>query len=147
VSASKPEAPAIPGWIAGEGDEAHLVGARCVACGTYYFPKESAFCRSPICTGTEFEELPISRRGTLWSFTNSGYEPPPPFVSTTKPYVPFAIAAVELEREKMVVLGMVAAPFGCADLRVGMEMELVLDTLFEDDVQRHLGWKWRPLGA
>ncbi len=147
MSVSKPEVPAIPGWISGSGDEGHLVGTRCKACGTYYFPKETTFCRSPVCTSTEFEELPLSRVGRLWSFTNNGYEPPPPYVSPKKPYEPFAIAAVELAREKMVVLGMVLAPFTCADLRVGMDMELVLDTLFEDETQRQLVWKWRPVKA
>ncbi|MBC7174491.1 MAG: OB-fold domain-containing protein [Polyangiaceae bacterium] len=145
MSATKPEVPAAPGWVSGTRDEAHLVGTRCKACGTYYFPKETTFCRSPICEGTEFEEVELSRRGTLWSFTSNGYEPPAPYVSPTKPFEPFAIAAVELEREKLVVLGMVVAPLQCADLRVGMEMELVLDTLFETETERQIVWKWRPV--
>jgi hypothetical protein len=30
------------------------------------------------------------------------------------------------------------------DLAVGDEVELVLDTLYEDDDNRYLVWKWRP---
>ena len=46
------------------------------------------------------------------------------------PYVPFAIAAVELAAERMIVLGQVSAGTGVADLAVGMDMELVLETLY-----------------
>ncbi len=150
MSASKPEVPALPGFLAapgGSGGEAQLLGTRCKACGTYYFPRETTFCRSPVCEGADFEEVPLSRTGRLWSFTSNGYEPPPPYVSPTKPFVPFAIAAVELAREKIVVLGMVVAPFTCADLKVGMEMEIVADVLFEDDEKTQLVWKFRPVRA
>jgi len=147
LSESKPEAPAIEGWFHGNHEEAHLIGTRCRGCGTYYFPKESEYCRSGACASTELEEVALSNTGTLWSYTNNGYEPPRPYISPTKPFVPFAIAAVELEREKIVVLGMVVAPLTCADLEVGMKMELVIDTLFEDDDKRHLVWKWRPVAA
>jgi uncharacterized OB-fold protein len=59
--------------------------------------------------------------------------------------VPFAVAAVELEAERMVVLGQVVPGVGAADLEVGMEMELVLDTLTEDAEREVLVWKWRPV--
>ncbi len=147
MSERKPEVPAIEGWFRGTREAACLVGTRCRACGTYYFPKETTFCRSPLCASTEFDEVELSRRGKLWSFTNNGYEPPRPYIAPTKPFEPFTVAAVELEREKMVVLGMVVAPLGCADLTVGMEMEIVLDTLFEDDEKTTTIWKWRPVQA
>ena len=87
--------------------------------------------------------MALSRRGKLWSFTNNCYKPPAPYVSKD-PFEPFAIAAVELEREKMVVLGQVVPEVGVGDLKAGMEMELVLDTLFEDDENEYMVWKWRP---
>ena len=147
MSEAKPEAPAIEGWFGGTREKAHLIGTRCRGCGTVYFPKESDYCRSGACASTDFEEIELSRTGTLWSYTNNGYEPPLPYVSPTKPYAPFAIAAVELDAEKIVVLGMVVAPLTCDDLKVGMKMELVIDTLFEDENKRHLVWKWRPVAA
>jgi hypothetical protein len=62
--------------------------------------------------------------------------------------VPFAIAAVELEREKMIVLGQVVQGTGVAALEIGMTMELVIETLSEtqgaNGPERHLGWKWKP---
>ena len=140
---SKTKTPAIEGWFRMDADEPALLGTRCKSCKTYFFPKETTFCRNPSCAGTEFEEVPLSRRGKLWSFTNNCYKPPAPYVAKD-PYETFAIAAVELEREKMVVLGQVVPEVGVEDLKAGMEMELVLDTLFEDDENEYMVWKWRP---
>ena len=55
------------------------------------------------------------------------------------------IAAVELPAEKMVVLGQVVPGFTTEDLQVGMEMQLVLDTLYEDDEHEYVVWKWKPV--
>jgi uncharacterized OB-fold protein len=63
------------------------------------------------------------------------------------PFVPYTIAAVQLEVEQMVVLGQVVPGFDPADLHAGMEVELVLDTLYEDDEHEYLVWKWNPVGA
>ena len=63
------------------------------------------------------------------------------------PFEPYAIAAVELEREKMVVLGQIADGIGVEALEAGLEVELVLDTLFEDEDNEYLVWKWRPTAA
>ncbi|HEX7460374.1 MAG TPA: benzoylsuccinyl-CoA thiolase, partial [Acidimicrobiales bacterium] len=60
---------------------------------------------------------------------------------------PFAIAAVELAAEQMVVMGQVVPGVGVDDLTVGTEVELVLDTLYEDDEHEFMVWKWRPVAA
>jgi uncharacterized OB-fold protein len=104
------------------------------------------FCRNPACDGTDFEEVPLSRRGRVWSYTDACYTPPVPFVAPD-PYVPFCIAAVELAAEKMVVLGQVTAGVTVDELAVGTEVELVVDTLYEDDDHEYLVWKWRPVAA
>lgn len=87
----------------------------------------------------------LSRRGRLWSFTNNCYQPPAPYVATTDPFEPFAIGAVELVEEQLVVLGQMVSGTSVADLRAGIEVELVIETLFEDDDHDHLVWKWRPV--
>ena len=140
---SKVRTPAMEGWFTLDDGAPALLGSRCRACGSYFFPKETSFCRNPACAGTDFEEVPLSRRGRLWSFTNNCYAPPPPYV-VREPFAPYAIAAVELEREKMVVLGQVAPGSEVSDLHAGQEMELVLDTLYEDDEREFVVWKWRP---
>jgi len=144
VSAPKRDVPAIEGWFT-TGPEPQLLGTRCTACGSYFFPKERTSCKNPHCQATTLEEVALSRRGTLWSYTSAGYPPPPPFIPAREPFEPFAIAVVELEKERLCILGMVPAPIRCADLRVGMTMELVLDALHEDAEQRYLTWKWRPV--
>ena len=63
------------------------------------------------------------------------------------PFVPFPIAAVELAAEQMVVMGQVVADVAVEDLSVGTEVELVLDTLYEDDDHEYLVWKWRPIAG
>lgn len=138
------ERPFLEGWFAHDAEGAHLVGTRCTTCGTFYFPPHVRFCRNPACDGEQFEQLPLSRQGRLWSFTDACYQPPEPFIAPD-PFVPFAIAAVELEREKMIVLGPVAAGVGVDQLQVGMQMQLVIATLSETATERHLVWNWQPL--
>ena len=137
--------PAVEGWFT-TGEEPALVGSRCSTCGNYAFPREAFFCRNPPCDGTEFEDVPLSRRGRIWSFTDACYQPPSPYVAAD-PFVPFCIAAVELAAEKMVVMGQVIPEVTVDDLAVGDEVELVLDVLYEDDDHEYLVWKWRPVGS
>jgi uncharacterized OB-fold protein len=138
--------PAIEGWYTLDEGAPRLIGSRCTSCGTYFFPRNSSFCRNPDCGGSAFEDVPLSRTGRIWSYTNACYEPPEPFVAPT-PFVPFAIAAVELEQERMIVLGQVVAGVGVERLRVGMQVELVLETLYADAEVDKVVWKWRPVAA
>ncbi len=146
------QVPAVEGWFTtdGPGGAPALLGSRCTACGTLSFPKATLFCPNPQCSGSEFAEVPLSTRGRIWSYTDARYKPPPPFVPATDPFEPFAIAAVELETEKIVVLGQVVPGVSVDELRIGMEMELVVDTLLtETDAEgtqtEQVVWKWRPV--
>jgi uncharacterized protein len=136
---------AIDGWFTLE-DEPVLLGNRCRTCATVFFPKASFFCRNPGCDGEDFEIARLSRRGRIWSFTDAQYQPPPPYIAPPGDYEPFAIAAVELEAEQMVVLGQIAAGVGVADLAVGQDVELVIETLYSDDDHDYVVYKWRPVG-
>jgi uncharacterized OB-fold protein len=142
----KPKLPAVEGWFTLDGARPRLLGTRCQRCGTYFFPKETFFCRNPGCGSSDLEAVELSSRGRLWSYTNNCYAPPPPYVASD-PFEPYAIAAVELEPERMVVLGQVEAGVGVERLEVGMPMELVLGTLYEDAKHEYLVWKWKPLAA
>ena len=135
--------PAIEGWYTLE-DPPQLIGSRCRACGTYFFPRAASFCRNPACEGTSFEEVRLSRTGRIWSYTNACYQPPPPFVAA-QPFVPFALAAVELEAERMIVLGQVVSGVAVSALKVGMPVELVLETLYAEGEADKVVWKWKPL--
>ena len=135
--------PAIDGWFT-TGPDPALVGTRCTTCETVYFPRASGFCRNPACSGEEFAEVELSRRGTIWSYTDAQYQPPPPYIPSSDPYVPFALAAVELP-EGLVVLGQVAAGYGVTDLHVGAEAEVVVETLYSDETGERTIWRWKPV--
>lgn len=139
----KPVTAAIEGWYTLDGDKPHLIGTCCKQCGTYYFPKQTQFCRNPACDSSEFDEVKLSRTGTIWSYTDAQYKPPEPFIAAD-PYEPYAIAAVQLEKEKMIVLGQVVTGVGVDQLKVGKKAELVLETLHEDDDNIKVIWKWKP---
>ncbi len=145
TASGKTHVPAIDGWFT-TGDEPALLASRCEACGTYVFPPGPTWCPNPACSSTAFDEVRLGRRGRVWSFTDARYQPPPPF-RAPEPYEPFAIAAVELVAEQLVVLGQVVGDVGCDDLAVGDEVELVVDTLFEDDDHEYLVWKWKPVAT
>jgi len=138
-------APAIDGWFTTDPDDPRLLGTTCQACGTVFFPREEVLCRNPSCRSTELAETPLSRTGKVWSYTSAGYQPPEPYVPTTDPFEPFAIAAVHLEAEDMVIMGQVADGYGTLDLNVGDTVELVVETLFTDDDVDQLIWRWKPV--
>src|SRR5258708_8695155 len=108
--------PAIEGWFRMDDDEPRLLGTRCTTCGTYFFPREAFFCRNPSCDGTSFDEVPLSRRGRIWSWTTNHYPPPAPYVAAD-PFVPYTIAAVELAGEHMVIMRQVDPAAHPASLR------------------------------
>jgi uncharacterized OB-fold protein len=133
------------GWFTPDAAEPSLLGQRCTTCGTYAFPKAELGCPNPACAGTEMDEVPLSRRGTVWSYTDARYQPPAPYVVPGDEHVPFAIAAVRLAAEGLVVMGQVVPGVGVDELHVGDEVELVVDVLFSDDEHDHLIWKWKPV--
>jgi hypothetical protein len=135
--------PAVEGLFTMDRAEPHLLGTQCRSCGTYFFPAERTFCRNPRCDEADLREVELSRAGRIWSFTGASYEPPPPFVAK-EPFEPFAIAAVELEKEGITILGQVADGIAPSALRTGMRMELVLRPLYEDDDHVYLTWSWKP---
>jgi uncharacterized protein len=142
---TKIRVPAIEGWFTDDPERPALLGTRCRECRSYFFPRESFLCRNPACMSREFDEVELSRRGTIWSFTRTCYQPPPPYVPTADPFAPFTLAAVELAEERMIVMGQMVPGVDVDDLRAGMAVELVLDTLFEDDEHEHIVWKWAPI--
>lgn len=116
-------------------------------------PRQDGFCRNPGCTGGEPVEVPLSPRGTVWSYTDGRYRPPPPYLSDPDvPWEPYTLVAVELAAERMVVLGQAAPGVGVEDLAVGMTVEVVPGTLGpdsgaggDDDGTVWTTWHWRPV--
>lgn len=137
--------PAIKGWFTWPpSEDPHLIGVRCKSCGDYFFPKVTA-CRNPRCMSPDLEEALLSRKGKLYTYTINYYQPPPPYMSP-KPFVPYAIAIMELEKERMKIPGQIVSGYNVEKLKIGMEMEIVLEPLFTDsDGNDVMAWKFRPL--
>ena len=142
--AARTRMPAVEGWFTMDEETPHLVGAKGADSGSYFFPKALAVSANPAAPFEEREDVLLSRRGRVWSYTTNYYEPPPPYVSPD-PFVPYTVVAVELETEQMVVLGPLATGADPASLRVGMEVELVLGPLYEDDEHEYVVWQWAPV--
>lgn len=139
--------PVVAGWFDQDAADFRLLGTRCRDCGAVFFPREDTFCRNPACGGDGLDEVPLSRRGTVWSYTDGRYRPPPPYVSDPgAAWQPYTLLAVELAAERMVVLGQAAPGVTVADLAVGDEVELVPGVLNEDDGHTWTTWHWKPVG-
>ena len=143
---SKNRVPAIEGWFTLDEASPQLLGLRDPGSGSYFFPKDVAVSHAPGYDDAELEEVALSRTGKLWSYTTNHYKPPEPYVSPD-PFEPYTVAAVELTDERMVVLGQLAPNVDPASLEVGMEMQLVLGTLYEDEENEYVVWKWKPAAA
>ncbi|MFH8554983.1 Zn-ribbon domain-containing OB-fold protein [Streptomyces celluloflavus] len=140
--------PVVPGWFDQDAADFRLLGTRCRACGSVFFPREDSFCRNPGCAGDELDEVPLSRRGTVWSYTDGRYRPPAPYVSDPDaPWQPYTLVAVELTAERMVVLGQAAPGVTVDGLTVGAEVELVPGVLHEDAEHIWTTWYWQPVAT
>ena len=143
---SKQRVPAAENWFTMDEAAPQLVGARGVDTGSYFWPTALAVSANPSQPGEAREPALLSRRGRLWSWTTNHYAPPEPYVAPD-PFVPYTVCAVELEVEKMVVLGQLATAADATQLEVGMPMELVLGPLYEDDDHEYVVWQWAPAAA
>ena len=104
--------PLAPGIWTAEA-EPRLIGGR-GADGRICFPMPSGDAAA------DFEALPLSRRGTLWSWTVQRFEPKRPPYSGPVPFAPFMLGYVELPGEVIVETRLegIEAP------EIGMALEL-----------------------
>lgn len=133
--------PVVEGAFAETADGPRLLGSKCLSCGTAYFPR-SPVCRNPDCHSEGVEDVALSPRGILWSYTIQYYKPPPP-ARFDEPFAPYGVGLVDLP-EGIRVLGMMSTG-NPQDLKVGMDVELVLETLYHDEQGNEvITWKFRP---
>lgn len=139
--------PAVDGWFTLD-EHPHLIGARCASCSTYVFPPRAGACPNPECESDELVPTALSRHGRVWSYTENRYAPPPPY-KAAEPFEPYALVAVELEKEGIIVLGQAPKGILAPDLRVGMRMQLETDVLFTEsndqgETTEHMIYVWAP---
>ena len=117
------------------GEEAALIGSRCPDCGKHFFPRRHV-CLN--CSRQGLDEVPLSRRGKVWTFTIVRQTPP---ASLTR--APYAIAYVELPEGVRVETILTGDPEA---VRIGMDVEFVLEKVGTSaEGADMMAFKFRPV--
>jgi uncharacterized OB-fold protein len=141
VTGNKKQIPVLEGlWTTPSSPEEkpQLIGCRCPSCGEVVFPKNTVCVN---CQHPTMDEIKLSRRGKIFSLSTVMLAPPKYYSGP----VPYAIGYVELSDGIRIL-----APFSGDPelLKVGMEVELVIEKVHEDDNGSELmGFKFRPIGV
>ena len=104
------------------GESPRLIGSQCRSCGEAFFPKRR-FCRN--CLKPDVEEIILSPRGKLLSYTKV-HQAPPGYIGK----VPYILGKVDLPEGEHILTQIIDCDED--DLEIGMEMELVVNTMGED---------------
>src|SRR5690349_10866032 len=116
----KPIAEGLFTWPA---SDPHLIGSRCLRCGTYLFPRHSS---CPKCLSTDVATTLLGTSGNLWSWTVQRFPPkaPPYRGPIAESFSAYGVGYVELPEQLIVEsLLTVADPEA---LHIGMAMRLVI---------------------
>jgi uncharacterized OB-fold protein len=103
-----------------DADPPRLVAGQCGDCGSATFPLRE---RCPACGGA-VERTLLPPRGTLWTWTTQGFEPPtPPYVADGGEFEPYAVGYVEFDGYLRIEGRLTEAD--PERLRIGMPMQVV----------------------
>ncbi|WP_373488587.1 Zn-ribbon domain-containing OB-fold protein [Blastomonas sp.] len=118
-------------------DEAapRLIGGRNRGTGEIVFPMPGGDA------ALQFDPLPLSRTGSLWSWTSQDFRPKSPPYAGPEEFAPYLVGYVELPGEVIVETRIVDATL--ASLSLGMMMELVITEF----VKGRTTFAFRPMGA
>ncbi len=90
------------------------------------------------CFSEEMEEISLSKKGKIYSFTVVRHATP-----GFKGTVPYAVGAVELPEGIVILSPLTGSDFD--KLRVGMNVQLVFEKLYEDESGNEVvSYKFRP---
>ena len=124
------KAPLAEGIFTWPSDDPRLLGSRCANCGNHVFPVQEG---CPKCMSDVNETVELSNRGTLWTWTVQGFPPKsPPYKGPTgDDFKPYGVGYVELPGQVRIESRLTEAD--PEKLKIGMEMELVIETIGPDD--------------
>jgi len=111
-------------------DQPQLVGSRCDACEHVTFPAQDS---CPKCGATKVTTTPLSRTGTLWTWTRQRFQPKnPPYAGREAPneFQPYGVGYIELPEGRIEARLTVGVD---EELRIGMPMELTVVPFATDE--------------
>lgn len=121
------------GTFVEDAEGGRLLGNKCTSCGHIYFPK-TRFCFN--CFERSMEEVVLSRRGKLYSYTIGR-------MASTHFQPPYAVGLVDLPEGVRVF-----APLKMTEdkpFKVGMDMEVVIEELWQENDKQVIGYKFKPV--
>ncbi len=120
-------------------DQIRLIGSICKDCGEVALAK----CRTCLnCGSKNINEIPLSRKGKLWTYTVIRHKPPGDYRGPD-PFVPFGLGLVELKEGIRVM-----SPLQCdiEKIKIGMELELEIYPLYMDEnANEVMAFRFRPV--
>lgn len=116
-----------------EEDGGALLATKCKKCGQIYFPPRN---RCIECYSKEMEQVKLGKTGKLYTYTVVMMP-----VQKYKP--PFALAWVELPEGVRVFTQLKG--WENAKLKIGMDMNIVIDKLWENEEKEVFGYKYQPV--
>ena len=139
---SNKQVPIKEGLFTLSAKEPQLLASKCKECGTITFPAIKS-CRNPDCDSEKgIEEVVLGDKGKLDTFTIMMYLPPPPWKGPQS-MVPFGQGFIEMPSGLRIASVLtIADP---KELKIGMDMELVIDKLYEDEEGNDvMNYKFKP---
>lgn len=116
-----------------------LIGSQCRGCGHVAFPRQGA---CPGCGNSQVSPQPLSRRGTLWTWTIQNFRPKLPFgLPDDREFEPYGVGYIELPEVRVEARLTVADP---AKLHIGMAMELTFIDLWPEDGRQLVTYAFAP---
>lgn len=112
---------------------AKLLAVQCTSCGQIFFPKVN-FCFS--CLKKEMKEFVLGPYGKLYSYT-IGRLPAARFSP------PYFVGMVDMP-EGVRIFGPLKIKEG-QDVKIGMDMEVVIEELWEEEDKHIIGYKFKPI--
>jgi uncharacterized protein len=135
--------PIAEGLFTWPSNDPRLLGSKCQACGVVVFPAQSS---CPACSSTNTKNIEMERRGKLWTYTIQGFLPNrPPYEGpeTAQTFKPFGVGYVELPDQTRVQTRIKTRDV--SKLKIGMEMELVVEKFMERDGKDVIAYFFQPV--
>ena len=136
------QVPIAEGLFTWPSNDPRLLGSKCRSCGVVTFPAQSG---CPACCGESTETIEMERRGKLWTWTIQGFLPNrPPYEGPETPetFQPFGVGYVELPGQVRVETRIKTKDL--SKLRIGMDMELVVEKYIERDGKDVIAYFFSP---